>query len=56
MEETKKNEKTEDENRLVWNAYMRNYNRRRREENKDALQQVIKIKYENEVLGGKEHE
>ena len=56
MAEEKKNEQTEDEKRLVYNAYMRNYNRRRREENKDALQQVIKLKYEKEILGGNEHE
>ena len=48
--------KTADEKRLAWNTYMRNYNRRRCEENKAALQQVIKFKYEKEVLGGKEHE
>lgn len=48
--------KTDEEKRLAWNAYMRQYNRRRSEENKQALKQVIKLKYENEIKGGKEHE
>lgn len=48
--------KTADEKRLAWNAYIREYNRRRREEKKAALQHVIERKYNNEILGGKEHE
>lgn len=48
--------KTDEEKKLAWNAYMRAYNRRRAEENKQALKQVITLKYENEVKGGKENE
>ena len=52
----KKNETTADEKRLAWNDYIRDYNRRRREEKKLILQQVIERKYEKEVFGGTEHE
>jgi len=48
--------KTKEEKRLANNAYLRSYNARRRAESKQALKQVIKIKYDNEIKGGKEHE
>lgn len=52
----KKTTRTDEEKRLAWNAYIREYNRRRREENKQELKQVIKLKYDNEILGGKKDE
>lgn len=51
-----KTPKTADEKRLAYNAYMRKYNSRRREEKKLALQQIIERKYKNEILGGNKYE
>lgn len=51
-----KTQKTADEKRLAYNAYMRKYNSRRRAEKKLAWQKVVDEKYNNEILGGKEHE